>query len=279
MSRRGRPPKTYQFADVYRQGADALGGVIGMVLISFAKHECGTRDIIIRNFAARSAMALKGVFAVWDLGDYQDAWAIHRTILDRLFHLNHIATNAQFEEFEAWSFFEQFKGQNRVRSDEAFKHEATGEIYELSEEQRRRVKELSRSKPTWKRPKAEDVAKQMGLEFLYKYGYDYASTHVHPMATDGEQDFTSITGLRPSQAFPSQITVLSNSVLAVTLVLQDALNFSSFRWQRLLWAFCEQMLSLLDSGDVAYRRTFLSLAERFKEGELCEPVPVDVAKA
>ena len=268
----GGAPKTYQSPDVYRQAADTLGGVVGMVLLSFAKHECSIRDIIIRNFAARSAMALKGVFALWDLQDYQDAWALHRGILDRLFHLHHIATNDQFEEFEAWSFFKQCKGQNRVKSDQNFRHQATGSIYELSEGQRRRMRELSKNKPTWRRPRVEDVAKQMGVSFLYKYGYDYASMHVHPMASDGEQDFSTITGLAASQEFPSQVTVLSNSVLAVTLVLQDALNFSSFRWRRELWTYCEQMLSLLDNGEPAYGRTFLSLAEVFKNGELCEPV-------
>jgi hypothetical protein len=134
------------------------------------------------------------------------------------------------------------------------------------------MRELAKNKPTWQRPKIEGVAKQMGVSFLYKYGYDYASMHVHPMASDGEQDLSTITGLAASHEFPSQVTVLSNSVLAVTLVLQDALNFSSFRWRRELWTDCEQMLSLLSNGDPAYGRTFLSLAEVFKNGELCEPV-------
>jgi hypothetical protein len=264
--------RTYLSPDEYRQAAETVSAVIGMVALSFAKHECGIKDIIIRNFAARSAIALKGVFALWDLEDYQDAWAIHRGILDRLFHLHHIATNDQFAAFEAWSFFEQYKGQNRVKSDNDFKDQATGSVYELSEAQRQRIRDLANSKPTWKRPRAEHVAKQMGVSFLYKYGYDYASMHVHPMASDGEQDFYTITGFAPDRALPSQITVLSNSVLAVVLVLQDALNFSSFRWRRLLWTYCEQMLSLLRSGDTAYRQTFLSLAEQFKSGELCEPV-------
>src|SRR5690606_33133983 len=153
-----RSPKTYQSADVYRQAADALSGVIGMVLFSFAKQECDVKDTIICNFAARASMGLKGIFALWDLSDYQDAWTIHRTILDRLFHLHFIASNDQFEEFEAWSFFEQYKGQNRVRSDEMFKHEVTGPVYELSAEQRNRIKKLSMEKPTWRRPKAEEVA-------------------------------------------------------------------------------------------------------------------------
>lgn len=162
--------KQYQTIEVYRAAADALYAVSGMVLFSFAKHDCDTKNVIIRNFVARSAMTLKSVFSLWDNGDTQNAWVIHRALVDRMFHLHSLGVNDDFQAFDDWSFFEQFKSQNRVKSDALFKDQAVGWVYEISEEKKARIKALEENKPKWRRPRAEDVAKDMGMEFLYKYG-------------------------------------------------------------------------------------------------------------
>ena len=263
--------KQYQTIEVYRAAADALYAVSGMVLFSFAKHDCDTKNVIIRNFVARSAMTLKSVFSLWDNGDTQNAWVIHRALVDRMFHLHSLGVNDDFQAFDDWSFFEQFKSQNRVKSDDLFKNQAVGWVYKISDEKKARIKALEKDKPKWRRPRAEDVAKDMGMEFLYKYGYDYASTHVHPMANDGEQDFYTITKLQPSPRFPSQITVISNTILTSTLILQDSLNHSSFSWRRVLWDFIDDVRALLDNGDTSYQKSFEKLAILFKENDLCEP--------
>lgn len=216
-------------------------------------------------------MTLKGVFALWDVGDFQNAWVIHRALIDRMFHLHWIGANNEFSAFDDWSFFEQYKAQNRIKSDHEFKHETVGWAYELNTEQKRRIKELSNNKPNWRRPKAEAAAKDMGMEFLYKYGYDYASTHVHPMANDGQQDFYTITGLEPSPRFPSQITVISNTILTSTMILQNALNHSSFKWRKILWDYIDEVRHLLDTGEPSYQLSFVKLEEIFKSAPLCEP--------
>lgn len=264
--------KEYQSIEAYRSAADSLFAVSGMVLFSFARHECDTKNTIIRNFVARSALTLKSIFALWDIGDFQNAWVIHRALADRLFHLHSIGVNDEFAAFDDWSFFEQYKAQNRVKSDSEFKHEAVGWVYALSEEQKRRVYALSKNKPSWRRPKAENVAKDMGMEFLYKYGYDFASMHVHPMANDGHQDFYTITKLQPSPRFPSQISVISNTVLTSSMILQEALNHSSFRWRRALWDYVDEIRRLLDSGDESYALSTVKLAQVFNNGGLCEPI-------
>lgn len=248
--------KQYQRIEAYRDAADALYVVNGMVLSSFARNDCNTKNIIIRNFVARSAMTIKNVFSLWDNHDFQNAWVIHRTLIDRMFHLHSIGNRSEFSAFDDWSFFKQFKAQNRVKSDILFKHEAIGWEYELSEEQMRRIKELEKNKPTWRRPKAESVARDMRMEFLYKYGYDYASMHVHPMADDGQQDFYTITKLKPSPKFPSNIVVISNTILITFLILKDVINFSSFKWRRELWDFINQLGLFLDNGDKSYQDSF-----------------------
>ncbi len=265
-------PKKYLEYNKYRDAADSLYAVSGMILFSFVKHNCDTKNLIIRNFIARTAMMLKAIFRLWEISDYQDAWVIHRTLIDRLFHLHDLGEKDEFHAFDDWSFFQQYKAQNKVKSDHEFKHEAVGWVYDLTEEQKLRIKSLSENPPKWKRPKAEFVAKSMGLDFLYKYGYDFASTHVHPMANDGQQDFFTITKLEPAPRFPDQISVLSNSVLASSVFLQEALNHSSFQWRRVLWDYLEQIRCFLDDGNDSYKKTFLKLGYMFPETGLCEKI-------
>jgi hypothetical protein len=219
-------------------------------------------------------MMLKAIFKLWEMTDYQDAWVIHRALLDRFFLLHDLSEKNEYLEFDDWSFFEQYKAQNKVKSDQKFKHEAVGWVYNLSEKQKLRIQSLSKNPPKWRRPKAETIAKSMDLDFLYKYGYDFASRHVHPMANDGQQDFFTITKLKPVPKFPDQIIVLSNSILASSLFLQEALNQSSFLWRRVLSDYFDQIISFLNDGNDSYKKTFIKLGQMFHKSELCEKVEI-----
>ncbi len=159
-----------QIIESYRNAEDALYAVSGMVLLSFARNDCDTKNIIIRNFVARSAMTLKSIFTLWDNNDFHNAWVIHRALIDRMFHLHSIGNNDEFLAFDDWSFFEQYKAQNRVKSDEVFKNQANGGIYDLSDVQKVRIRDLEKKKPNWKRPKAETVAKKWEWSFYTSTG-------------------------------------------------------------------------------------------------------------
>ena len=101
------------------------------------------------------------------------------------------------------------------------------------------------------------------MDFIYKFGYDMASMHVHPMANDGQQDFYSITKLKSDIDFPSQITVLNNSILIVTMLLQDSMDFAPLSWRSVLWDFIDDIRQFLSQGDLAYQNTFIKLSEIF----------------
>ncbi|MGY0216261.1 DUF5677 domain-containing protein [Endozoicomonadaceae bacterium StTr2] len=261
----------YRSYEEYKSAADILNVVVGMVLLSFAKYNCSKKDVIIRNFVAKGSMSLKGIFSLWDIENYQDGWILYRTLLDRYLHLTSIEKNDQFELFYDWSLFEQVKIQNRIKSDADFKHEAEKVIFNSESDYKEKIKYLSKNKPNWRRPKAEVVAKNLEMDFLYKFGYDMASMHVHPMANDGMQDFFTITGLTSDFEFPTQITVLNNSILITTMLLQDAMNFSSFSWRKILWDFIDQIRSAIVTGSTDYQKSFLKLSNLFPEQPLCQP--------
>jgi hypothetical protein len=138
-------------------------------------------------------------------------------------------------------------------------------MFQVTEIQKERAKAFSTNKPTWTRPKAEVVAEQMHLEMLYLYGYDFASTHVHPMANDGYEDFFTITKLEPGPIFPDQRAVLSNTLLVATLIVQEGLNASRSSWRVIVYDFIDQIRNCLDNGTTEYRLTFVKLGELFKQ--------------
>jgi len=229
------------------------------------------KNRIIQNFIARTNMMLRSVMALWDLSNYQDCWILHRCLVDRLFHLFALGKNGAYEAFDGWSFMRQFEAQNRVRSDPNCQNFLDSPLFMPTPEQRNRYTSMAKSPPQWKRPKAEDTAKEMRLPFLYTYSYDYASAHVHPMANDGSEDFFTITKLEPRPDFPSHISVLHNSLLVGCLIVQEALNQSDFRWRSIIYDFLDDLMQHLLDGSPKYQVTFCKFAELGPDTTLCEP--------
>lgn len=264
-------PEQYLPVESYADALGAFHAISGIILFEFARQELGERDVIIRNFIARTDMMVRAVFRLWDLQDYQDCWILHRCLLDRLFHLSHLQEHDQFEVFEAWSFREQYNALNRVRSDPEFSGAIESKMFGLTLEEKERAKVLSKHPPVWERPKAEEVAKQMNMRFLYRFGYDFGSTHVHPMANDGQQDFFTITKLEPGPEFPDQRSVLSNTLLVGTMILQQGLNASILSWRALVYNFIDDLRRFLDRGSDDYKLSVVKLGKLFEQGvRLCE---------
>jgi hypothetical protein len=259
-------PKEYLAVERYVKAQEAFHGIAGVVLFEFARHEACTRNVVIRNFVARVDTMTRAIVRLWDLQDYQDCWILHRCLLDRLFHLWELEQTDEFDTFEAWSFLEQYKAINRVRSDQEFNGSVASKLFELTTEQKQRAQQLAKAPPVWHRPKAEDVAKSLDMRFLYSYGYDYASTHVHPMADDGHRDFFTLTKLEPGPDFPDERAVLSNTLLIATLVVQHGLNASTLRWRAVVYDFYEQLREFLGTGVEDYGLTFRKITQAFGDG-------------
>jgi hypothetical protein len=260
-----------QSLEFYSEMSEAILVLSEMLLFSFVRHECSQLDLIIRNFIARASTSLKSILALWEMGDHPNAWVINRTILDRLFHLHYLGKTKTYKDFDDWSFFQQHKDQNRLKSDNEFKEKAVGWEYELSQDQKDRIAKLSKKVPQWKRPKAEQIAKDMDMTFLYKYGYDYGSKFVHPMSDDGLYDFYLITGLEPLSEKPSQIAVVTNSILASIMILQEAINQSSFIWRALVFDCIDQIRIAINTGDKLYMESLGKIIFMHKQIGLNEP--------
>jgi uncharacterized protein DUF5677 len=194
-------------------------------------------------------------------------WVLHRGLLDRLFHLHDLNTKGQFNVFEDWSFKVEDEAAGRLRSDPAMKGNLGELVGDLTPERNARYQNLVKNHPVWHRPKAENVAKQMDLAFLYRYGYDFASRYVHPMANDGQQDFHTIARLEPRPLFaePASRVVLSNSVLIASMITQEALAASSLSWRRIVFEAGEGIRNFLTSASPQHHLALTKVAVMFQE--------------
>lgn len=250
----------------YQEAARSYHVLTGMLLLEFARHGSEARDQICQNFIARADTMLSGIFSLWEIRDFGDCWILHRALMDRLFHLHALNRDDHFELFEDWSFKSQYEAANRVRSDPAMKDRLEGVVEELTERQKDRYRKLSNDPPKWRRPKAEDAAKDMGLGLLYAYGYDFASTHVHPMANDGQEDFFRLTGLQPAPNFPDWSVVLNNSVLIASMIAQEALNASKLSWRSVVYDAVDGIRQYLEGGSPFSFAPIMKVANMFNEG-------------
>jgi hypothetical protein len=250
----------------YRQAAEALHVLSGTLLSEFARRDDAVtlRDQIAGNFIARADTMVRGIFRLWEISDPTDCWILHRALLDRLFHLYDLNQKDQFQVFNDWSFKTLYEAAGRLRSDPDMKGQIDGLVEDLTPESKSRYHLLVKDPPCWRRPRAEDTARGMGLTFLYRYGYDYASRYVHPMANDGMGDFQVITCPEPRPHSPSaDIVVLSNSILAASMILREALNTSSLAWMAVVYNAIDGVQNFLRAAETAHHLQVSKVGELF----------------
>ncbi len=215
------------------------------------------KDQIIGNFIARGMVCLDSIFRLWQAGNFQDCWILHRTLIDRWVHLKHLADHDEFEEFDKWTLQRRFKEMDVALSDPEITEKLAPEVLEeqkiLHKEMRMRIKREVPS--TWSRPRAEDVAKQSNFLISYRLGYNPASSLVHPMSDDGKDDFARLLGYKTE--FNDDIPiVLHNSLPFLVLLIQTGLNSSNLKWRKFVFDFYEQIISNLESGTNDYILTY-----------------------
>lgn len=192
-----------------------------------------------------------------------------RVMVDRLVHLHALAKRGDWRLFDDWSFVWQYEADQRALSDPYISNKAAAAQPKRTKEQLARYRELMSQRPQWKRPKAKDVFRELQLPFLYDYCYDYASSQVHPMANDGEEDFLVLTHVKPEGLEMDRRVILNNSVLIHTMILQEGLNVSGMRWRVLVFDFISNARLGL-AGDKTYRETMVKLVAAGPGVRWCE---------
>lgn len=151
-----RPPDE---AVVLQRAIETFRVYSGIVLLSFAKHGRGLRETIARNFIARGMSCTQSIYAVWAAGSEQDAWILHRSLLDRLLHLHHLGDTDGFSDFDEHSFVSMYEARHQLLSDPAMREKVPPSVKEMQRKDRPRYESISQKQSRWRRPKPDDVAK------------------------------------------------------------------------------------------------------------------------
>ncbi len=254
--------------DSLQQAIDTFRVYCGVVLQSFAQHGQGLRDTIARRFVARGMNCTQNIFTVWRAGSEHDAWILHRSLIDRLFHLHYLGEADGFSQFDDFSFASMYEARQRLLGDPDMRSKIPERLKGAQQQDKARYERIPPRQSRWRRPKAGDVAKQMDLVFLYSCGYDCASAQVHPMSYEGEADFEMLT--KPGTVALPDSTVVTNSILIHTMLIQEALNISDMRWCAIVYDFLEHVRLFLESGDQKFQLTMGKISQHWPASPLCE---------
>lgn len=238
----------YRSVSSYTRAAYALKDFTKIILYSYAQFTNETRDIVIRNFIARSIVALNGLLHLWRVQDYHDCWLLYRAILDRYFHLESLGQTDTFDQFEEWCFQKRYKYKQSCLNDPELEGKIDVKDFTPSKEDQVRYSEISNRNINWRRPRIKEIAARMNLDFLYFYGYDFASSYVHPTATEGQEDYSRLTHIDTGKFADNQITVIHNAFLVTNMIIDAGLRYSRLQWRRPILEFIEDVFSFLHGG-------------------------------
>lgn len=230
------------------------------------------KDIIIRDFLARGCDCLRSIKTTWNIRCCVDSWILYRCLMDRLLHLRYLERTNSYREFDDWSFKKQYEYQNKAKSDKLFKDRTRGKDFDLSNHTKR-YRKIVKTGVVWERPKAEDVARDMGMKFLYDYGYDYASSFVHPMSNDGIEDFKILLNISNDVRMGDPSLILKNSLVISTMTIQEGINNSDAKWISLLYDCLDSIRNYLSEKLPEYLVPLKKLSvmvQEYKKYNLCE---------
>lgn len=233
-----------------------------MMVFSF-DNDLSTKDIILRNFISKSISQLRTINILNTAGQLLDCYIIYRSMVDRLGHLYYLERTQSFQDFDDWSFARQIDANNNSLSDTIFKDNLPKEFFLPTREDKERYKKIKQNGTKWKRPDIEDEFKKRGFYFLYKFGYDYASTHVHPMSNDGMIEYYRMIQNPPPSIvshFNHQTElIMQNSTLISSMTVMESLNFSSYKWRALVFKFIESFREAMNDQTNEFELNFFKL--------------------
>lgn len=186
---------------------------VKIILLQFILYQERTslKDIFIKNTIARALASVDAIITLYSMHNETDGWIILRCLLDRLFHLRHLENTNSYEEFNKWSFIKKYEYMNDINSDTLMKSKLEKSFFQAFHKSKNQYNLYKRKNINWNRGKAEKLSKDMNMPFLYKFGYDYASAFIHPMADDGEKDFNNIFKLEKDHPEADGRLLLNNA--------------------------------------------------------------------
>lgn len=230
------------------------------LLLKLAIDVSTPKDRYLRNSIAKSITLLKSINNEYERQSYNEGWILFRALIDRLVYIYYINENDKFEEFDEWSFVLKFEHQNTARADERFKRVLNDENFTITTEDSNKYRLIKNKNIKWKKPDPKRILKSKGLDFIYKFGYDFASRHTHPTSTDGDLEFYFLTKIKPNpyNIIDNKI-LIKNAILITTMIQQEVFNSLSFNFRAIIYNFLDQIQKQINGKETDLELTFYQI--------------------
>jgi hypothetical protein len=241
----------------HADSVDKLEVVSKWLLLRLAEAATAKKDIYLRNAIAKNISLVRAIQVLFDTGQFNQAYILFRSLLDRLVYLFSLNDNDAYDTFEEWSFVKTYEHRNNAKADERFRRVLDDPLFKSLPSESRRYTDLKHKNSKWIKPDPETVLKKHGFDFLYKFGYDYASMHTHPMAGDGDFEFYQLTGLKPNPHEAFSYSELSlNTILISTLLMKAIFNHLSFKFMAICYTFLDEICKKANGDQNSCDETF-----------------------
>jgi hypothetical protein len=237
------------------------------LLIQLAEKVQNKKEVYLKNILAKSLSLIEAIDKLYTQELYNEGWTLFRTLIDRYVYLVDLCEKDLFEEFEKWSFVRAYEYNSSIRSDENFKSLLNDPLFKIDKKQTKRYYSLKKEVDNWSKPNPESILKSKGLDFLYKYGYDYSSGHIHPVFGDGELEFYRSTGLEPNPFTDlSQKVLLRNSILVNSLIQREVFNRHRFKFRRIVYQYLDETLPMINDESNEFDLTVYKILKMIESG-------------
>ena len=237
----------YHEVENYDFAATKLYTFIALLSSELLKESLSKPQKLHVNFMAKSVTLLKGIHTLWHSECFDECYVLQRCLSDRLFHLKDLVDKECYQEFEDFSFYKTYQSRQKLRSNSDFPEYR--KLVNISAADNRKFQEISKNKVTYKRPKAEEIAKKLlDMPFLYDLGYDLTSGAVHPMFNDGEKELNLMLDPEYHLRMPDHRDILHNSLLYAHVIINTAMGAIGYQWRKPVIEFTDDLQAFL-AGD------------------------------
>ncbi|MBI5764376.1 MAG: hypothetical protein HZA51_12715 [Planctomycetes bacterium] len=208
-------------------------------------------------FLARTIRQLQAISALADAIDFSDGWILFRSLLERYLLYCKLCEATDFDVFDDWCFKKQYEGLNSIKSIREFGGRPEMRHRKFTPEEQARYKCVCADQRVsqWQRPDMEAVARNLEMKFLYNVGYDWASSFVHPVSTDGESDYHFLMGRFHESMSEHSTPLIANACLIAAMHIQQFMNQPEYNWRRVLHDLVDAFAKTAGREELDYKET------------------------
>ncbi len=203
-------------------------------LIKLNKLEENTKNLYLAGALSKNISLLNSASLLLNNDYERESRILIRSLIERVVYNVYLEDNNLYDDFADWSFIRDYHFKQKRSADENLT-KAQKKGFEISDEYTKRINYLKKKhsensiKKLLKKydgnfpiKDIETHLKDLDLNVLYKYGYDFYSKEVHVMHSDGKEECINfIKGFSEEQ---SEMLMENKKIMLTNLLLVSSYN-------------------------------------------------------